>query len=182
MTRLQHCVAFGGCALLAALTTAALAQEHHGGHPAPPPGHPDPHGQMVKALRELGASEAQLTQLRELHFDTQEKAIDLRASAEKAELKLHRLLLSGEGSDEAVLAAFDACAKARSASHRLHLEALLGARKILGPKLSKQALEKLHGGLLGLLHHGPHHPGSGPHGPGPHGPAPHHPQGHPHGH
>jgi len=92
-------------------------------------------------LKEAGATEQQLSALKTFANEQQLKQIDLRATAEKAELTLEQLM-SGETVDEkAALKAADALSAARAEIFKLEISSKLKMREILGADVEKKLRE-----------------------------------------
>jgi Spy/CpxP family protein refolding chaperone len=92
-------------------------------------------------LKEAGATEQQLAALKAFANEQQLKQVDLRATAEKAELTLDQLM-SGETVDEkAALKAADALTQARAEIFKLEISSKLKMKEILGAEVQKKLRE-----------------------------------------
>lgn len=103
--------------------------------PPPPPG-AEPRDQLKRA----GATDAQIATLTEFDFAQQEKRIDLRAKAEKAELALHRQMQAATADEKSVLDAVDALNQANGEMRKLDVMSMLKHKQVLG----EDVLRKLH--------------------------------------
>lgn len=102
--------------------------------PQPPP----PGADMAAQLKRAGATDAQIEKLTDLDFDVQEKQIDLRAKAEKAELSLRRLMQAPTADEKAVLEAADAINQARGELFKLELTTQLKRKQVLGDEVMRK--------------------------------------------
>jgi hypothetical protein len=108
-----------------------VAQPDPGQRPPPPP----TPGMLARA----GVTEDKIKALAEFEYDQQQKRIDLRAAAEKAELTLQHLMQAAAPDEKAVMAAVDAVNAARSELLKLEITSQLKFKNIVG----EEALRKL---------------------------------------
>ncbi len=105
-------------------------------------------------LREAGATEEQVAQLREYLHDHVARRIELRAAVDRARLDLHRVETDATTGEDAVHAALDALYDARAAMARHHASGRFAARKILGDEVWREVHSDLGGFHRGADHHG----------------------------
>lgn len=92
-------------------------------------------------LKQAGATDEQLESLKKIHEEQQLKQVDLKAKAEKAQIKLKQLISSENASEKDVLKAVDAVTEAKAAIMKQGISARFKAREILGDEVSKKLRE-----------------------------------------
>ena len=137
-------------ALLGAVSPSA-AQPGPAGEPAGGPGRapgmerapmsPPPGAEPRDQLKRAGATDAQIATLTEFEFTQQEKRIDLRAKAEKAELALQRQMQAATADEKAVMDAVDALNQATGEMHKLDVMSQLKHKQILGEDVMRKLRE-----------------------------------------
>lgn len=145
------------CGLLLVLSSVAMSGDGCGrecGPKAPPgarAGHP------TVALEEAGVTEEQVKLLGDLRSDQRLKAVDLKASLEKATIKLQRVLAQDDPKEEALHGAIEEVGRAQIALRKHAATGFVKAREILGPEVWKKARGLLTRHVFGPGHgHGPH--------------------------
>ncbi len=154
---MRHTIIIAAASSLLAFASTGIAQEHKPKSEAKAKAKATGHGARLK---EMGLSDAQIKQLKTLHFELKSEEIDRQATAKKAQLKLSMLMADNSADSARVLAAFDANAKAHVALKRLDLEGLTKARALLGRELADK-LHAMHGKGKGKAGMGKGHPGMG---------------------
>jgi Spy/CpxP family protein refolding chaperone len=92
-------------------------------------------------LKEAGATEQQLAALKAFANEQQLKQVDLRATAEKAELALEQLMSNETVDEKAALKAVDALSQARAEIFKLEVSSKLKMKEILGAEVQKKLRE-----------------------------------------
>lgn len=92
-------------------------------------------------LKEAGATEQQLAALKAFANEQQLKQVDLRATAEKAELALEQLMSSEAVDEKAALKAVDALSQARAEIFKMEVSSKLKMKEILGAEVQKKLRE-----------------------------------------
>jgi Spy/CpxP family protein refolding chaperone len=98
-------------------------------------------GPNPERLKEAGATDEQLEQLKKIQEQQQLKQVDLKADAEKAQIELKQLISSENASEKDVLKAVDALTEAKAAIMKQGISARFKAREILGDEISKKLRE-----------------------------------------
>jgi len=93
-----------------------------------------------------GADDKMIAALRDLELRFEEKAIDLKASVEKAELELVRAHENKDVQEKDLYAAIDKVYKAKADLMKLHVTAMVEAREVMGQDLFTKILET-HGAM-----------------------------------
>jgi hypothetical protein len=94
-----------------------------------------------QALKQAGATDEQLEQLKELHQDQEVKRVELRAEVEKAQIALKQLMSDPEASEKDVLKAVEAAGEARTEILKQGIIAKFKAREILGEEVTGKLRE-----------------------------------------
>ena len=113
---------------------------------------------MLDKLAELGATEEQIKQVKELAFAYRKQMIDLRADVKKAHLNLWQSL-ENAAEDTEVMALVSAVSEAKDAAIKGKFQHLLDVRSVLGPDLSGKVYDEMkdhrrHRGSRGECGHG----------------------------
>lgn len=113
-----------------------------------PPGPPEMRGgrpDMLpnpERLRKAGASDEQMASLETLMFEQRTASIDQRATAEKAEIALERLMRTSAPDEKAVMTAIDALNEARGELFKTEIATQLKVRALFGEDLLRKAREQ----------------------------------------
>ncbi len=99
------------------------------------------HGPTPESLKEAGATDEQLAQLKKVKEEQQLKQVDLKAAAEKAQIQLKQLIDSDKPDQDAIFAAVDKVSATKAALMKNGIGAKLKAREILGDELTKKFRE-----------------------------------------
>ncbi|MBU1693951.1 MAG: periplasmic heavy metal sensor, partial [Verrucomicrobia bacterium] len=101
---------------------------------------------MESALREAGATDEQVAQLREQGYQMRKQMIALRAEKEQAELEVQHLLGQDKVDREAVMKAVETLGAVETSLRKLRVQQQLDVREIVGPdtcsKLRERAFER----------------------------------------
>ncbi len=98
-----------------------------------------------ECLKDAGATDEQIDQLRKLRREQEIAEVDLKASAEKSQIALRQLMDDPEASEKDVLKAVEAVSEARSAMTKQGVSARFKARKILGEDVARKLRERAPG-------------------------------------
>jgi hypothetical protein len=100
-------------------------------------------GPMLKpeCLKDAGATDEQIDQLRRLRREQEIAGVDLKASAEKAQIALKQLMDDPDASEKDILKAVDVASEARSEIIKQGVSARFRARKILGEDVARKLRE-----------------------------------------
>lgn len=114
---------------------------------------------------ELGLTEDQQTKIRDLFYNSQKEAIDLRATEQRTELDLRHAMSADTIDEKAVMKALDAHLAADGALKKNRVKLMIDLRKILSTEQWKKldAMRSQRGGGRSGPSGGP---GGGGHGPG----------------
>lgn len=93
-------------------------------------------------LKNAGATDEQIEQLKELREGQEVKQVELRAEVEKAQIALRQLMSDPEASEKDVLKAFDEVSEAKAAIMKQGISARFKAREILGEEVAKKLREQ----------------------------------------
>lgn len=99
-----------------------------------PPGHPPDLGKWWKnsrIVRELGLSEAQISQIEQTFLEQRLKLIDLRADLEKQEARLQPLIEADQPDEAKVSAQIDQVLAARGRLEKANAMMMLAIRRVL---------------------------------------------------
>ena len=91
-----------------------------------------------EAAGDLGITEEQRDQIRQLRFDTQKQSIELRARVELAELELRHLMQQDQPQEPAVMQAIENVGEARIAMEKVNVAGMLKTRAMLGTETWRQ--------------------------------------------
>ena len=98
-------------------------------------------GPSPERLKEAGATDEQLAQLKKVQEEQQLKQVDLKATAEKAQIQLKQLISSEKPNQDAIFAAVDKVSAAKVALIKSGISAKLKGREILGDEVTKKLRE-----------------------------------------
>ena len=98
-------------------------------------------GPSPERLKEAGATDEQIAQLKKVQEEQQLKQVDLKATAEKAQIQLRQLISSEKPDKDAIFAAVDKTTTAKAALMKSGISARLKAREILGEEIAKKLRE-----------------------------------------
>jgi hypothetical protein len=108
-------------------------------------------GLDLERAQKAGATEAQIQTLADFQLEQQVRRIDLKAAADKADLRLGSLMKAKNTDEKAILQAVDALSAARAELFKLEISAMLKAKQVLGEAVMKKLHEmappppRLHG-------------------------------------
>lgn len=130
------------CGLLLVLSSNAISGDGCGRECGPKCG-PKTHsgacaGHPALALEKAGVTEEQKRLLVDLRSDQRLKAVDLKASVEKAMLELQRVLAQDDVKEEALHASIEKVGRTKVALRKHQATGLLKVREILGPVVWKK--------------------------------------------
>jgi len=91
-----------------------------------------------ESLKEAGATDEQIEKIKKVQEENKLKQVDLKAAVEKAQLELKQLMTSEKPDKDAIFAAVDKAAAARTALMKNGISARLQAREILGDEIAKK--------------------------------------------
>ncbi len=135
---------------VAHLFLTPLAFAGGGAPPAPPQGPRAEQGEgddmdfmsnFAEISAELGLSADQQTKIKDLFYVSRKEAIDLRATAERAELDLRHAMGSDSPDEKAVMKALDAALAAEASLKRNKVKLILDVRKVVTVEQWRQLLE-----------------------------------------
>ena len=98
-------------------------------------------GPSPEALKEAGATDEQIAQLKKVKDEQELAQVDLKAKAEKAQIELKQLMGSDKPDKDAVFAAIDKVSAARAAMMKNGIAAKLKAREIIGEEVAAKLKE-----------------------------------------
>ena len=98
-------------------------------------------GPSPERLKEAGATDEQIAQLKKVKEEQQLKQVDLKATAEKAQIQLRQLISSEKPDKDAIFAAVDKTTAAKATLMKSGISARLKAREILGDEVAKKLRE-----------------------------------------
>lgn len=98
-------------------------------------------GPSPERLKEAGATDDQLAQLKKVRDEQELAQVDLKAKAEKAQIELKQLMGSEKPDKDAVFAAVDKVSAAKVVLIKSGIAAKLKAREIIGDKVIKKMKE-----------------------------------------
>ncbi len=98
------------------------------------PGMGPPPAVMNKFLKDIGVSPQVIKKLKNLHYDAQEKSIDIRAQVQKARLELMKLLDTPKPSRSAVFSQLEKISRLELEMKKLHVGMMLDVKSLLTPE------------------------------------------------
>ena len=114
-----------------------------------------------KMIEHLGLSSEQVEQMRNLHYQGEQKQIDLRATLQKARLKIHHLMEQDQPDEAAIMGSIEEAGQAHIAMRKLQVQQRLKGRDLLGTEASNK-LRRYMADRMRSRHRGgdrPHHMG-----------------------
>ncbi|MDA3925374.1 MAG: periplasmic heavy metal sensor [Kiritimatiellae bacterium] len=104
-----------------------------------------PHGQRQgpspERLKEAGATDEQIAQIKKIKEEQELKQVDLKATAEKTQIQMKQLMSSEKPDKDAIFAAVDKASAAKAALMKSGIAARFKAREILGDEVTKKLRE-----------------------------------------
>ncbi len=94
-------------------------------------------------MEKAGLAESQVTELKDLAYETQKTRIKMQAEKDLAELELKRLLDQESPDEEQVMKAVENVGQADIAMTKSKISAQLRARKVIGPELLEEIKSKM---------------------------------------
>ena len=98
-------------------------------------------GPSPELLKEAGATDEQIAQLKKVKEEQEIAQVDLKAKSEKAQIELKQLMGSDKPDKDAIFAAIDKVSAARAAVMKNGISSKLKAREILGDEVAAKLKE-----------------------------------------